>query len=131
MLKDTMKTLAAVIALGLTACSGVGKAPAAGEMEAVCRSYKLPNNPDVTPPRLIHSEQPKIPASGPRSGFVCVRATITPSGTIIDPVVIRTDNQDFARAFLQALSDWKYEPATRGSARVTYHTTLFARFPSG
>jgi len=131
MLKETLKALVTAVALGLTACSGFAKAPDAGDMEAVCKSYKLPNNPDVTPPRLIHSEQPKIPASGPRSGFVCVRATISTSGTVVDPVVIRTDNQDFARAFLQALPDWSYEPAKRGSARVPYHTTLFARFPSG
>jgi len=40
-----------------------------------------------------------------------------------------TDNDEFARAFVRALGDWKYEPATRGTAKVPYHTVLTARFP--
>jgi len=27
------------------------------------------------------------------------------------------------------LADWKYEPATRGTAKVPYHTALFAKLP--
>jgi hypothetical protein len=121
--------LVAVTVLGLAACSGAPRGATAGDMEAACKSYALPNNPDVTVPRLIHGDQPKAPASG--SGFVCVRATISESGLVTDPVVIRTDNRDFAQAFLRALPDWRYEPATRGSARVLYHITLFAHFPTG
>ena len=129
--KNSFNAAVAAIALGLAACSGIAKQPTAGDMEAVCKSYSLPNNPDVIPPRLIHGGQSEVPASGPRSGYVCVRATISTSGTVLDPVVVRTDNQEFARAFLRALPDWRYEPATRGSARVPYHLTLFARFPAG
>ena len=32
-------------------------------------------------------------------------------------------------AFVRALADWKYEPATRGTAKVPYHTVLFAKLP--
>jgi len=128
MLRDTFKTLVAAIALVLAACSGVARGPAAGDAETDCKTYQLPNNPDVIPPRLIQSGRPQPPATGPRGGFVCVRATVSPSGTVIDPVVVKTDNQDFAQAFLRALPDWRYEPATRGSARVSYHITLFSRF---
>lgn len=125
--KDTLKALVAALALGLvTACSGM---PAAGNAEADCKTYQLPNNPDVIPPRLIHHGRPQPPpANDPRGGYVCVRATVSPSGTVIDPVVVKTDNQDFAQAFLRDLPDWRYEPATRGSARVSYHITLFSRF---
>jgi len=129
--KETLNALITALALGLAACSGVAKGPTAGDMEAVCHSYQLPNNPDVNPPKLIHGGHPNVPTSGPRSGFVCVRATISESGTVIDPVVIRTDNQDFAQAFIRALPEWRYEPAARGSARVPFHITLFARFPPG
>jgi hypothetical protein len=129
MVRHSFHALAAIVMLGLAACSGATKGSGAGDMEAACKSYALPNNPDVTAPRLVHGGQPQAPASG--SGFVCVRATISESGTVLDPVVIRTDNKDFAQAFLRALPDWRYEPATRGSARVAYHITLFARFPRG
>lgn len=129
MVHHELKALVAVIALGLAACSSAPKGATVGDMEAACKSYALPNNPDVTVPRLTHGGQPKAPASG--SGFVCVRATISESGLVTDPIVIRTDNRDFAQAFLRALPDWRYEPATRGAARVPYHITLFARFPNG
>ena len=47
----------------------------------------------------------------------------------IDPVVVQTDNDVFAKAFVHSLNGWKYEPATRGSAKVPYHTAIFAKLP--
>jgi len=88
----------------------------------------LSNNPDTTPPRLVRGDQPAPPKDA-QSGFACVRVTITESGSVIDPVIVQTDNQDFAKAFVGSLSQWQYTPATRGSARVVYHTVLIARFP--
>ena len=98
--------------------------------DATCRSYSLPNNPDVTPPRLLRGEQPPSP-QGAQSGYACVRVTITESGSVVDPVVVKTDNQEFAQAFVRSLAQWQYAPATRGSAKVVYHTVLIARFPPG
>jgi TonB family protein len=126
--KYTFKVLLTAIALGLASCSGVSAPTTTRDMEADCKSYQLPNNPDVTPPKLIQGGQPKVPETGPRGGFVCVRATISTSGTVIDPVVVKTDNQDFAQAFLRALPEWRYEPATRGSAKVPFRITLFSSF---
>jgi TonB family protein len=119
-------------ALCFVACAGaVDTRPhPMSDVEAACGSHVLPNNPDVVPPHLIHGGHPKIPARGPRSGFVCVRATVNESGQVIDPKVVTTDNKEFAENFLRALPDWKYQPATRGSAKVTFHITLFAHFPS-
>ena len=33
------------------------------------------------------------------------------------------------QAFVRALSGWQYAPATRGSAKVVYHTVVLAHFP--
>jgi hypothetical protein len=112
----------------LTACASSSHPADSRSQEATCRSYSLANNPDVTPPRLIRGDQP-APPTGTQSGFVCVRVTITESGSVIDPVVVQTDNQDFAKAFVGSLSQWQYSAATRGSAKVVYHTVLFAHFP--
>ena len=116
------------VALAATACAG-GSAPptTAADVDAMCRSYARGNNPDVQPPKLVSSEQPPPPASG--NGYACVRVTINDSGHVVDPVVVKTDNQDFAQAFVRTLGDWRYEPATRGTAKVPYHTVLTARFP--
>jgi hypothetical protein len=118
-----------VLLICLAACAS-SQHPAAdsASQDAACRSYSLPNNPDVTPPRRIRGDQPP-PPQGAQSGYACVRVTITESGSVVDPVVVKTDNQEFAQAFVSALSQWQYTPATRGSARVVYHTVLIARFP--
>jgi TonB family protein len=118
-----------VVVACLAACAS-SPHPAADSkyQDAACRSYSLPNNPDITPPRRVRGEQPPPPKDA-QSGYACVRVTITESGSVIDPVVVKTDNQEFAQAFVHALSQWQYSPATRGSARVVYHTVLIARFP--
>ena len=97
--------------------------------EASCRAYSQPNMAGVNPPQRLSGEQPDASQLAVKSGFVCVRVTISPSGSVIDPQVVQTDNEEFARAFVRALGDWKYEPATRGTAKVPYHTVLFARLP--
>jgi TonB family protein len=121
--------LSLVLVICLAGCASSSH-PAADStsQDATCRSYSLANNPDVTPPRRIQGDQPAPPKDA-RSGYVCVRVTITESGSVVDPVVVKTDNQEFAKAFVHALSQWQYAPATRGSARVVYHTVLIARFP--
>ena len=118
-----------VLALCLAACAS-SQPPTTdpASQGAACRSYALPNNPDVTPARRMRGDQPAPPKDA-QSGYVCVRVTITESGSVIDPVVVKTDNPAFAQAFVQALSQWQYTPATRGSAKVVYHTVVFARFP--
>jgi Gram-negative bacterial TonB protein C-terminal len=137
MLNERRLALIVVLALRLAGCAGAtGKpagqaSPAGTETATTCRAYALPNNPDVVPPQRISGDQPKPPESGPQSGYACVRVTISDAGAVIDPVVVKTDNQEFAQAFVRALSQWRYTPATRGSARVSYHTVLFARFPPG
>ena len=120
-----------VIFLCLAGCASTPHpAGDTSSQEATCRSYSLSNNPDVTPPRRVRGDQPS-PPQGAQSGYVCVRVTITESGSVIDPVVVKTDNDEYAQAFVRSLSGWQYTPATRGSARVVYHTVLFAHFPSG
>ena len=128
-----MNSRSLALFLGLVVClAGCASSPQPAadskSQDAACRSYSLSNNPDITPPRLVRGDQP-APPKDTHSGYVCVRVTITESGSVIDPVVVKTDNQEFAQAFVRALSQWQYTPATRGSARVVYHTVLIARFP--
>jgi TonB family protein len=118
-----------ILVLFLAACTSSSRPVTdSASQDAACRSYSLSNNPDVTPPRRIRGDQP-VPPKDAQSGYVCVRVTITESGSVVDPVVVKTDNQGFAQAFVSALSQWQYSPATRGSARVVYHTVVIARFP--
>ncbi|HEX4964137.1 MAG TPA: energy transducer TonB [Thermoanaerobaculia bacterium] len=122
-------TLLLVLVVCLAGCASSSQPAAdAKSQDAICRSYAQSNNPDVTPPKWVRGDQP-TPPKGAQSGYACVRVTITESGSVVDPVVVKTDNQEFAQAFVRALSDWQYTPATRGSAKVVYHTVVLAHFP--
>ena len=123
-----------VLATFLAACaSAPPDAKSAGRgtagTEAACRTYALPNGSGVNPPQRLHGEQPDPSQLASKSGYACARVTITPSGSVIDAQVVQTDNDELARAFVRSLADWKYEPATRGAAKVSYHTVVFARLP--
>lgn len=136
MVSECRRALPGLLALCLAACAGAtGKPATAGaetakDIDAECRSLAVANGPGINPPRLLHGEQPGPPAGGPTSGYACVRVTITTSGDVVEPVLVKTDNEHFAQTFVRSLSDWKYEPATRGTARVPFHTVLVARFPT-
>jgi TonB family protein len=120
----------AALAATLVACASAPSTSNATSPEARCRSYALSNPTDVQPAQRISGDEPSLADFAGQVGSVCVRVTITPSGSVIDPAVVQTDNDAFAKAFVHALSGWKYEPATRGSAKVPYHTAIFAKLPS-
>jgi outer membrane biosynthesis protein TonB len=133
--------LTLALATALAACasgSQPGSQPAAQQAsagrtqpgtEAACRTHAEPNISGVNPPRLLSGEQPDPSQLSSKSGYACVRVTISTSGSVVDPQVVQTDNDELARAFVRALGDWNYEPATRGTAKVPYHTVLFVRLP--
>src|ERR1044072_1566652 len=131
-------TLALAATLAACASGNAGNQPATRQAsaagaqagsEAACRKHADPNISGVNPPTLVPGEQPDPSQLASKSGYACVRVTISASGSIVDPKVVQTDNDELARAFVRALGDWKYEPATRGTAKVPYHTVLFARLP--
>ncbi len=136
MRRDRMQLLALALATVLAACASgtqpaanrAGQARGAGTEEG-CRTYSPPNMTGVSPPKLLHGDQPDASQLASKSGFACVRVTISTSGSVTETQVVQTDNDEFARAFVRALADWKYEPATRGTAKVPYHTALFAKLP--
>jgi hypothetical protein len=133
MLHLLRRAILGLLTAGLAACAastgGPTTAADAKGIDAECRSLAVGNSPGINPPRFLRGEQPGPPSGGATSGYACVRVTITTSGDVVEPMVVKTDNQEFAQAFVRALSGWKYEPATRGTARVPYHTLLVARFP--
>ncbi|HEV8240940.1 MAG TPA: energy transducer TonB [Thermoanaerobaculia bacterium] len=138
MRRDRIHLLALALAPLLAACASAAQ-PAANQASAArggaagteeaCRTYSPPNMTGVSPPKLLHGDQPDPSQLSSKSGYACVRVTITTSGSVTDAQVVQTDNDELARAFVHALADWKYEPATRGTAKVPYHTVLFAKLP--
>jgi hypothetical protein len=129
--------LAPLFALGFGCATGAARpagddataAPAA-DMESTCRAYAQPNGSGVNPPRQLSGEQPQG-GDWPAGSYACVRVTINTAGSVVDPVVVKTNSDGFAKAFVRALGSWQYEPATRGTAKAPFHTALLARAPGG
>lgn len=83
-----------------------------------CRKFLLTPPADILAPRLLERVAPKPPSGGSFSGFACVQSTLTTDGRIVDTKIVNTDNPEFARAAVHALSQWRYSPATRDGVPV-------------
>ncbi len=79
---------------------------------------------DVTLPETVPLVQ--VPPSYPRraerlqiEGFVMIEFTITPDGSVIEPVVIESEPPNvFDKAALQAIIQWKFEPRMENGQAV-------------
>lgn len=68
-----------------------------------------------TPPQLILRKLPRRPASAKARqtvGTVHVYAVVATDGTLQNIRVLESPDPDLSAAFVQALHDWKFEPAT-------------------
>jgi TonB family protein len=92
-------------------------------------------SPDVapdshSPPRLVHSVTPQYPKEARHAkiqGAVKIRATIAPDGTLKDLKVLEGDSR-LAKAALEAVSLWHYEPARVNDAAVEVPTDITVNF---
>ena len=113
MRRNRIQLLALVLATVLAGCAS-GAQPAASQAgqargtagtEEACRTYSPPNMTGVSPPKLLHGDQPDASQLSSKSGYACVRVTISTSGSVTETQVVQTDNDEFARAFVRALAD--------------------------
>ncbi|HEX6999020.1 MAG TPA: energy transducer TonB [Gammaproteobacteria bacterium] len=74
---------------------------------------------DVIPLVRIAPEYPPRALSRGIEGWVQVQFTITPTGTVKDPVVVNADPKGvFEDAALRAISRWRYNPKIEGGVAV-------------
>ena len=88
---------------------------------------------DVTPPKLIEQTQPVYPPAARkerRQGSVVVQSVIDTEGHVRAPVLLQVPDgcEDLAASVVEAVSRWKYAPATRGGKPVTVYFTVTVRF---
>ena len=72
-------------------------------------------------PRIVFEAQPLYPAelrSQKLDGTVTVLFVVDPSGKVIEPRVEKSTNAAFERPALEAVKQWKFEPAVRSGQRV-------------
>lgn len=73
-------------------------------------------------PRLDHLNKIKV-----KYGVTILMAVITENGTVKDPCLIRANNPHFDRAVLEAVRQWKYQPATKAGKPVAVFFTVTSR----
>ena len=87
-----------------------------------------PSPPDpaaVIPPKVISRIDPVIPENARRGGVVVLAGVVTQSGQVENLTVQRTFTPAFDKACLDAIRQWRYEPATHNGrpVAVDYHVT--------
>jgi protein TonB len=82
-------------------------------------------------PRAVMQAPPTYPAEmrGKKmEGIVTVIFVVDPSGRVTNPRVEKANHQAFERPALEAVRQWKFEPAIRGGQRVGCRMRVPIRF---
>lgn len=82
-------------------------------------SLSAGSDQDVIPLVRIAPEYPPRALSRGLEGWVQVQFTITPTGTVKDPIVVEADPANvFDEAALRAVARWRYNPKVEGGVAV-------------
>jgi TonB family protein len=87
--------------------------------------------PGVTPPRLIHQVTPSSDsgAGGFRvSGTVLIGLVVSSQGLPRDVHVVRALDKDLDRNAVEAVEQWRFDPARKAGTAVAVRVTVEIRF---
>jgi protein TonB len=105
--------------------NGASKGKSAGDEEVV------PLTRDVTPPRLVHQVQPRhVPGSrGLRVvGSVVLEFIVGSDGATRNVRVIRSLDKDVDQSAVEAIEQWRFEPARKAGKSVAVKMSAEIRF---
>jgi TonB family protein len=110
------------------------KPPAASGALPAAAAQRIRVGGSVTPVRLIRQPKPAYPAELQQlgvEGTVVMKAIISKNGTVLNPTVVNTVDPRLAKAALDAVSQWQYEPALLNGEPVETVTTITLDFQLG
>jgi TonB family protein len=129
---ETPKTVGRVVVLGanpdFTYTGTVSGSHMVGEMKSkfwgvhrwTAELIKEPQERNDGPPILLIATQPDFPfASDRKSGSATIRASISPSGDVIEAKVVKASAREFGRSAATAICQWKFLPAVRSGKPVS------------
>ncbi len=95
--------------------------------------YRQGQDKDVTPPRLSFEVRPQYPREAMRArieGLVVLSCVVTPEGSVGPVRVVRPLDADLGldRAAIDALKQWRFEPARKDGQAVPFLTVVEMRF---
>jgi TonB family protein len=89
--------------------------------------YELGNG--VTPPRITHQVAPEHPAHGFRlSGTVLLGLVVTSQGEPDGVHVVRSLEKEMDQAAIDAVQQWRFDPATKDGKPVAVKISVEIRF---
>ena len=110
----------------------VRPSPRAPEPEPTPLNIRTVDGHDVTAPRLVQRVEPKYPEVARRarmSGQVIIEAVITDRGEVISPRVMKSTTESMLnQAALDAVRQWRYEPARFRGQPVPVYVTVTVTF---
>jgi TonB family protein len=85
----------------------------------------------ITPPKVIHQVSPK-PDSGQQgfriSGVVLIGLVVSSHGLPVHVHVVRSADKDIDQSAVDAVTQWRFEPARKGDKPVAVRLTIEIRF---
>lgn len=85
----------------------------------------------ITPPKVTHQVSPK-PDSGEQgfriSGVVLIGLTVNSRGLPVNVHVVRSVDRDIDQSAMEAVRQWRFEPARKGDKPVAVRLTIEIRF---
>ena len=116
--------------LALTAVLGILAFPMTGTAWAASQPMKVEG--EVQRPELLHSVQPAYPESARKEkleGITVVKTVIDEQGTVRDPEIATSSGHEVLdRAAVDAVSQWKFKPATLKGKPVAVVYSITVRF---
>ncbi len=82
---------------------------------------------DITPPKATYQPEPEYPDKARKKkiqGTVMVSIVITPEGTVRDAKVVTSVDKNLDQRALEAVSKWKFQPATKDGKPVALCTVV-------
>jgi TonB family protein len=89
---------------------------------------------NVQPSKLLSKVDPEYPVELQRAGVegtVIIRAVVSTSGTLLNPQVVNAVDARLAKAALDAVSQWSYQPSLLNGQPVEAATTISVDFRLG
>jgi TonB family protein len=103
------------------------------DLRATKEHIKSPDDAGVTKPKVIHKPQPRYPEAARKNqiqGHVIVLAMIDQQGVPHAPMVMDMSPgaEELAAAAVDAVTAWRFEPATLDGKPVDVYTTITVQF---
>ena len=119
--------LVGVVVLSL----GCAAAPEPAYVPEIVDPIVLTANDVAEPPVVLEKKFPAWPAeyrAGGITGEVVVQGIVGLDGRLRDLEVVRTDHELLAASALEALREWRFQPATLQGRPVEVYHTITQRF---